>query len=463
MVSDYRMPNYTGLDLVDWLLAKEAQLATIILTAEGEKELVAESLRRGVVDFLEKPVSLPKLLGALEKAMDRTRLQRELARSNSAVKNLGRTQLWLLQPNRVAEGKFHLDICFHPILEAGGDFVDQMQVRPGLHCCLLTDVSGHDLRAAYISAYFHGIFRGMFMRLAPLPEILGYFNDFLVKEWNQPGRLQNQNFFGTSLAIVALLLEPEGQMASVIVCGAPMPVWVSADARAQMIGEVGGAPLGWFPEVEISGVRLALAGGGVIYAWTDGLVDLAEEHEVHPLCLAFALQQAKQNDRKLPWLAEAKDDILLATITFPARDGKVGGRQPLVLEKYQGDEFEEIDELVAGWRRNLKLAAPDLSEAAEHDILLATREAVLNGMDHGCQHQAGKCVSLQISIEAERREIQVWVDDPGEGHQFDFEAHAAAAAAELIDEHRGLIFIKNLATRMKWERNGASLILEFDL
>jgi len=480
VVSDYRMPERSGLDLVDWLAEKKSNLATILLTAEGEMNLVTESLRRGVVDFLEKPVGLPTLLSALGKATDHTLRRRNLARSESAVKGLGRTQMWMLQLPQSTPGQITVDLCFHPYYEAGGDFFDQIQIAPDWNCCLLSDVSGHDLRAAYTSAYFHGILRGMLMGSTPLPQFLAYFNEFLVNEWNRSdgpsasaGRPMAHSRIdsvaqipapgGTSIAVTSILVDSKKELATVVVCGAPVPVYVSPDHRARFLGEFGGSPLGWFSDLDVPEANYPVAGGGVIFLWTDGLEDRAMGREVHPLCLAFVLQQARKGNLTLPWLDQARDDILFAEIVVPGQAKPDDFLFPILLESYPGNQNDRIDELAAGWSRNLRLAIANLSEKWEHDILLATREAVLNAMKHGCQGHADKLISLQISVSADRSRVRVWVDDPGDGHEFDFDRHAEMAAKELMDEHRGLIFVKNLANTMEFERNGASLLLEFKI
>jgi anti-sigma regulatory factor (Ser/Thr protein kinase) len=260
-----------------------------------------------------------------------------------------------------------------------------------------------------------------------------------------------------------LLLDSQNETATVITCSAPLPVYVSPDNRARHFGIAGGPPLGWFSDLDIQQVVHPISGGGLIYLWTDGLEDLAESKGVHPLCLAFVLRQARNHGLTLPWLAQAKDDILFAEMRVGAKTGPAELLFPILLEDYPGDQDDNIDELAALWRRSLRLVIPDLSEKLEHDVLLATREAVLNAMQHGCRGEATKFMTLQISVSAGLSKIHVWVDDPGQGHQFDFNGHDEVTLKELIDEHRGLIFVKNLANTMKFERNGASLLLEFNL
>ena len=463
VISDYWMAENTGLDLVDWLKTKDATLAVIIATGECEKALVAESLRRGVTDFLEKPVRVPKLLAAVTKAVAQTEQHRRLSQSATALESLGRTQRWMVQSGTKALGKLSVEVSFQPKLEAGGDFFGHFQISPEKHCCLLTDVSGHDLQAAYISAYFHGIFRGMLSRSSSLPEIFGYFNDFLVNEWNQAEQLQTKNSFGTSLAAVAVLIDSHQQVANVFICGAPVPVYVSPDGRAQDMSENDGPPLGWFPDIISRSAIYAINGGGTIFLWTDGLADLAIAQQVHPFCLAYALQRAKEQSVRHPLLQEANDDILFAAIQLTPNTLAGELFQPLVVDTYRGDQGGEIDALEAAWRRNLKLALPELGEPAEHDIVLAMREAALNAFKHGCLAAPEKDVRLQINYHRARRVLQVRVEDPGDGHDFDCSAHLQNPAQDLLAAHRGLFFIVHLAQHVKFERNGATIIMEFHL
>jgi len=463
VVSDYWMPGQTGLDLVDWLKVKDPSLSVIIVAGEFESDLVADSLRRGVSDFLAKPIDALRLLVAITKAVGQTGQQRRQSLSASAVEDLGRTQMWMVQSGGRMVGNSFLDIYFQPKLGAGGDFLGHFQVSPEKFCCLLTDVSGHDLQAAYVSAYFHGVFRGMVMRSATLPEVFGYFNDFLVNEWNEPGQLQSRNSFGTSLAAVALLIDTHQQLARVFISGAPAPVYVSPDGRTQHMSENDGPPLGWFPGVVAHAATYAINGGGTIYLWTDGLADLAMAQSVDPFCLALALQRARDLPGGHLLLRDAGDDILFAAIQLPPNDPATGHFQPVIVENYRGDQGGEIDALEAGWRRNFRLAVPGISESAEHDILLATREAMLNAFKHGCAGRAEKLVRFQVSYQTVRNVFRVWVEDAGGGHEFDFSAHVKNKGADIMDAHRGLFFIVNLAQTVQFERNGASVIMEFQL
>lgn len=87
MLSDIRMPNMTGLELVPKALAVDSDLAIIMLTAIDEPRTAIECMKLGAYDYLIKPVDLDELEMSLESALrlrkleiDRRELEQWLAR-----------------------------------------------------------------------------------------------------------------------------------------------------------------------------------------------------------------------------------------------------------------------------------------------------------------------------------------------------------------------------------------------
>lgn len=460
VVTDYRMPGFTGLDLLNWLKEQRSNLATIMLTAEGEKRLVAESLRGGAADFLEKPVDLERLREAIGKAIEQTHRQRRAVQMESAVKELGRAQQWMLKSHNL-KTSVGVDIAFRPKLDAGGDFFSHFQPSANKYCCLLTDVSGHDLQAAYISAFFQGVVRGMVERGAPLPDVFASFNRFLLEEWNHSGRIGNN--LSTSVAVCSLLIDFDQSHAEVLTCGGPAPIYVEPTGRATIVGRDGGFPLGWFDDQLPPCMLQPVRPGGAFLVWTDGLTDLGEKQGMSPLSLGWALQWRDRRDPALAFVNEAPDDILLVNVLLPSPQPDADPLVPILLDRYHGGQLGEIDAFEDLWLRSLLAVIPDLCESMQHDILLACREGVLNALRHGCRGQSDTYATLQLSWRRHTRMLRMWIDDPGPGHHFDYEAQARRQDIDLVDSHRGLIFIHNLAHGVTTERQGATLILDFQL
>ena len=71
IITDVRMPEMTGLELVRHLKDKGSTLPIIVITGHGDVPLAVEAMRAGVIDFIEKPFDDEVLLKALRAALSR--------------------------------------------------------------------------------------------------------------------------------------------------------------------------------------------------------------------------------------------------------------------------------------------------------------------------------------------------------------------------------------------------------
>jgi len=69
VITDMRMPDMTGLDLVLELNARASRVPVIMITGHGDIPLAVEAMRAGVVDFIEKPFGEARILDALARAL----------------------------------------------------------------------------------------------------------------------------------------------------------------------------------------------------------------------------------------------------------------------------------------------------------------------------------------------------------------------------------------------------------
>ncbi len=68
-ITDMRLPDGTGLDLVRYLHAHRPELPVAVITAYGNTELAVESLKAGAFDFVSKPVDLAVLRKLVQSAL----------------------------------------------------------------------------------------------------------------------------------------------------------------------------------------------------------------------------------------------------------------------------------------------------------------------------------------------------------------------------------------------------------
>ena len=69
IVTDVRMPEMSGLDLVRRLKERAVPLPIIMITGHGDVPLAVEAMKAGVIDFLEKPFDDDALLAAIRSAL----------------------------------------------------------------------------------------------------------------------------------------------------------------------------------------------------------------------------------------------------------------------------------------------------------------------------------------------------------------------------------------------------------
>lgn len=79
---DLQMPGLNGLELQGRLAEKAPLLPILFLSGVGSIEATVRAMKAGAEDFLEKPVSREKLLGAIDRALLRCEEQRN---SNAQV------------------------------------------------------------------------------------------------------------------------------------------------------------------------------------------------------------------------------------------------------------------------------------------------------------------------------------------------------------------------------------------
>lgn len=90
IVSDVRMPDVSGIDLLHRLKELNVSLPVIVITGHGDVPLAVEAMRSGALDFLEKPFDDDALLNSVNVALrhqgadakreaDRTEIMEKLA------------------------------------------------------------------------------------------------------------------------------------------------------------------------------------------------------------------------------------------------------------------------------------------------------------------------------------------------------------------------------------------------
>jgi len=285
----------------------------------------------------------------------------------------------------------------------------------------------------------------------PLENILVHYNNFLLER--PTGEV-------SSIAVTALQVNRETCCIRALNYGGPPPLYVDWQGWVQTLGGRASSPLGWFQDAVPITTGIAIP-PGPIWMWTDGLEQIAEELGMSAPAVAYALLESG-SAVDAEWLAAAGDDILLACI-WPGKSAESAREacvHPLIADEYGAEMLAEVDSLQERWSRSLRLALPGLADRVCYDLLLCSREAVINALKYGCADS--EHVKFQVVYDAPKEALCVRVSDCGSGYDFDFDGHAEDDLREPVLGHRGLLLMHRLSSRVVTSRNGAEVMMEFE-
>ena len=95
------------------------------------------------------------------------------------------------------------------------------------------------------------------------------------------------------------------------------------------------------------------------------------------------------------------------------------------------------------------------------NLLISTIEAVTNAIVHGNKSNPDKLV--HINVDSNEKAINVKVADEGTG--FNFDVVPDPTKPDLIEkpDGRGIFLMKNLADKVKFDKNGSVVTLTFNI
>lgn len=70
LVTDLRMPDMTGVELLRNLVSASASLPAVVITGHGDVPMAVEAMKAGATDFIEKPFEDGVLIEAIQRAAE---------------------------------------------------------------------------------------------------------------------------------------------------------------------------------------------------------------------------------------------------------------------------------------------------------------------------------------------------------------------------------------------------------
>lgn len=128
LLLDVQMPGTTGIALQDLMCEQAWDLPVVFLTGRGDVPTCAESMKKGAVDFLLKPVDDELLLAALRRGLDRHAAQRERDAQRHGLQGTARQRLAARAPG---DGRRALRPSQQADRQRHGDLREDRQGPPG--------------------------------------------------------------------------------------------------------------------------------------------------------------------------------------------------------------------------------------------------------------------------------------------------------------------------------------------
>ena len=73
LIVDIRMGGMTGLELQDRLIERKSPLPIVFITGHGDVPMAVNTMKKGALDFIQKPFDEEELVGLVERMLDHAR------------------------------------------------------------------------------------------------------------------------------------------------------------------------------------------------------------------------------------------------------------------------------------------------------------------------------------------------------------------------------------------------------
>jgi sigma-B regulation protein RsbU (phosphoserine phosphatase) len=253
-----------GLALLDGLMKQNASTPVIVMTAWSSVDLAVEAMRRGAVDFIQKPWDNARLLATIEKQADKSK-ERKKAKSELEIARHVQQRL-LPQHSQSLKTITYGGRCL-PAREIGGDYYDFLDMGTGRLGVLLADVSGKGVAGALLTANLQASFRsqlelGVKHGKALLTSVNKLFHESTPAE-----------YFATMFYAE---YRDQGRELRYINCGHPAALLLRTNGTVEKL-EASALPIGIFSWWKCEEKSVPMGPGDLLLVMSDGVLEAGVE------------------------------------------------------------------------------------------------------------------------------------------------------------------------------------------
>jgi sigma-B regulation protein RsbU (phosphoserine phosphatase) len=191
-------------------------------------------------------------------AENESRLGREMKIAREIQRQLMPDEVPWVPPLQMA-------VLFKPVAQLGGDLYDWITFDDGRLALVIGDVAGKGAPAALYGALSSGVIRTRAGRKYPPGQMLELVNKTLYQ----------RPIEGQFIAVTYAIYEPQTKSIALSNSGLPYPLLVR-EGHPRFLN-VGGIPLGLFPDSQYEETSLQLQTGDVLVFYSDGVVEMRND------------------------------------------------------------------------------------------------------------------------------------------------------------------------------------------
>ncbi len=287
VISDYRMPEMDGIELLHKVREISPDTVRIILTGYADLQTAIDAINEGnIYRFLTKPIPNDKLVAALNDSIELNRLvttekelNRKLNDAYSTIKQDLETaadlQRQFLPENNVEIGECSFNWMYLPSVFVSGDTFNFFPLSEDAIAFYCADVSGHGVPAAFLSVSLSrtlgiGLRNQLLVNPNNYNEI--YPPSLVIKKLNEQflSTGDNSEYFTMIYGIIDL----KNNSISFSQAGHPNPIYIKSGEQAIYLVSRG-FPVGILPEAEYYDQTIPFHKGDKFVIFTDGITECA--------------------------------------------------------------------------------------------------------------------------------------------------------------------------------------------
>jgi sigma-B regulation protein RsbU (phosphoserine phosphatase) len=278
LITDFRMPEMNGVEVLRRAQRIAPETVRIMLTAQADRDNIVDAVNDGrIFRYVAKPWdnhALNRIVDEAAETHDAAHRQnqafveadRERRSLEAAVTIVGDIQRSMLPEAGLEVAGGHAACSFTPCEHATGDYVDAMALPGGRSALVIGDVSGHGLGAAVFVFTARALLRSGLAEGRELATVVARTNQFLCHDMAD----------GRFLTLFLAIHDPAREVLTYVNAGHTPPLLLEPGGLRAL--KRTGLPLGILDDTPYDLVgEVPFRGPVTLFGYTDGLVE-ARDH-----------------------------------------------------------------------------------------------------------------------------------------------------------------------------------------